>query len=238
MTGIDCVSFLALIQLIVGFDFGLFYLDEKHYLVDSFKAYRRSLRLSVRGLLAAAENAIIKSYSSDNKWCILTSAYLSASYNKIKNLTDEGNTNFDGWAFLGLFGGIYGLICMFFVGLFHCKSEYFAQTFILVSAQLVALVEFIIILRLCFGVSQALQRNIFYSTRLILAVLVVAWVLSYFDLTFKCLPNFELPFIISIIVIAIPIVVFVVYHLWCRVRILINTLICMLCIWLINRCFN
>lgn len=148
-------------------------------------------------------------------------ALLAESYDHLKDFISEGKINYDGWAFLGLYGGIYGVVCMFFVGLFKCESEYFAQTYILICAQLVAFIDVLIICRICLMSSQLFKRNILHNTAITMGVLLIAWGLTTFGATIKCLPNFEIPFIVSLLIIAMPVIVFVCYVLISQCRIFI-----------------
>ena len=49
MSGIECINLLAFIQFIIAFDFGLYYLDNKHVLTEIYRKYQKDLKLSVRG---------------------------------------------------------------------------------------------------------------------------------------------------------------------------------------------
>lgn len=221
MTGIDCASFLALIQLLVAFDFGLFYLDENHKLAKLYKSYKKNLQSQVKSILKSSKAVIRQSEKSSDEKCIMYNALLAESYNHLKDFISEGKVNYDGWAFLGLYGGIYGVVCMFFVGLFKCESEYFAQTYILICAQLVAFIDVLIICRICLMSPQPFKRNILHNTTITMGVLLIAWGLTSFGATIKCLPNFEFPFIVSLLIIAMPVIVFICYVLFSQCRIFI-----------------
>lgn len=210
MTGIDCTSFLTWIQLLVTFDFSLFILDEKGWVNSLYLAYQENIKWHISKVLQSSKNALERTKDSSMDACIWANAYLAANYARLKYLTSR-KTSFDGWTFLALYSGIYGLICMFFLAFFHCEKEYFAQTYILICAQLVAIIELCIILRMCVLKMSVYKRNIVNNVVISLVVLLVAWILSYFNWTFKCLSNFEIPFILSLGLIAMPIIVAVFY---------------------------
>ena len=41
MSGIECINLLAFIQFIIAFDFGLYYLDNKHVLTEIYRKYQK-----------------------------------------------------------------------------------------------------------------------------------------------------------------------------------------------------
>ncbi len=225
MPGMDCVSFLALIQLMVAFDFGLFYLDEKHQLIKLYNSYKQDLQSQNRRFLQSVDSLLNESLSSEEEQCILQSAYLFENSNRLKYKLREGVV-YDGWSFLGFFGGVYGLICMFFLCLFKCESEYFAQTYILICAQLIAIIDLLILWRMSRMSRQPMSRNILHNTVIILGLLILTWFLSFFELTIEWFTSFEKPFLLSLGIIALPILVFVYYLIKCQINIWILKIKC------------
>ena len=71
MSGIECINLLAFIQFIIAFDFGLYYLDNKHVLTEIYRKYQKDLKLSVRAVLSRANDIITESLKSENSECIL-----------------------------------------------------------------------------------------------------------------------------------------------------------------------
>lgn len=61
MSGIECINLLAFIQFIIAFDFGLYYLDNKHVLTEIYRKYQKDLKLSVREVLSRANDIITES---------------------------------------------------------------------------------------------------------------------------------------------------------------------------------
>lgn len=47
MSEIECVNLLAFIQFTIAFDFGLYYLDDKHALTKIYRKYQMDLRVSI-----------------------------------------------------------------------------------------------------------------------------------------------------------------------------------------------
>ena len=74
MSGIECINLLAFIQFIIAFDFGLYYLDNKHVLTEIYRKYQKDLKLSVRAVLSRANDII-----TDRKSTRLNSSHSSIS---------------------------------------------------------------------------------------------------------------------------------------------------------------
>ena len=79
MSGIECINLLAFIQFIIAFDFGLYYLDNKHVLTEIYRKYQKDLKLSVRAVLSRANDIITESLKSENSECISSNPQLSSS---------------------------------------------------------------------------------------------------------------------------------------------------------------
>lgn len=58
MSEIECVNLLAFIQFTIAFDFGLYYLDDKHALTKIYRKYQMDLRASVQAILQRADETI------------------------------------------------------------------------------------------------------------------------------------------------------------------------------------
>lgn len=84
MSGIECINLLAFIQFIIAFDFGLYYLDNKHVLTEIYRKYQKDLKLSVREVLSRANDIRTESLKSEDNECILNSAYLDKAYRRLK----------------------------------------------------------------------------------------------------------------------------------------------------------
>lgn len=144
MSGIECINLLAFIQFIIAFDFGLYYLDNKHVLTEIYRKYQKDLKLSVREVLSRANDIITESLKSEDNECILNSAYLDKAYRRLKYLTDENQLDLEGCGFIGLYAGLYGFLCLFCIGMFGSQHEALVKTYILVTSQIVLAIELFI----------------------------------------------------------------------------------------------
>lgn len=211
MSEIECVNLLAFIQFTIAFDFGLYYLDDKHALTKIYRKYQMDLRTSVQAILNRAKETIKESLKSENEECILKSAYLDKVYRRLKYLTDENQLNLEGCGFIGLYAGLYGFLCLFCIGIFGWQHDTNIKTYILVSSQIILFLELLIsVYNFTQGDCKKYSRNTWANIKLIIFIILFASVVSYYDLAYKCFPEFELPFIvISLIVLLFLLILFV-----------------------------
>lgn len=221
MSGIDCVNLLALILFIIAFDFGLYYLDDKHALTLIYRKYQMDLRSSVQAILNRADKTIKESWESDDDKCKIKSACLDDIYRRLKYRTDESQLNLEGCGFIGLYAGLYGFICLFCIGIFGCQHDATIKTYVLVCSQIVLLLEILIAAyNYVQGDCKKYSRNIWGNIKLILFILLFTGIVSYFDLTYKGFHEFELPFIvISLIVLLFPFILFISHIIISRMRV-------------------
>ncbi len=114
MSGIECINLLAFIQFIIAFDFGLYYLDNKHVLTEIYRKYQKDLKLSVREVLSRANDIITESLKSEDNECIeygfgnvnlsalMKAANIEANvfyrrYGSMENLYDRLAKQYDFW---------------------------------------------------------------------------------------------------------------------------------------------
>ncbi len=219
MSEIECVNLLAFIQFIIAFDFGLYYLDDKHALTKIYRRYQMDLRTSVQAVLERANETIKESLKSENEECILKSAYLDKAYRRLKYLTDENQLNLEGCGFIGLYAGLYGFLCLFCIGILGCQYDTIIKTYILVSSQVFLFLELLIsVYNFTQGDCKEYSRNTWANIKLIIFIILLAGGVSILDWTYKCFPEFELPFIvISLIVLLFPLILFVGYIIISRI---------------------
>ena len=228
MSGIECVNLLALIQFIIAFDFGLYYLDDTHAMTQIYRKYQMDLRASVQVILDRANDTIKKSWKSENEECILKSAYLDDIYRRLKFLTDENQLNLEGCGFIGLYAGLYGFICLFCIGILDCQYHATIKTYILVCSQIILLLELLIaVYNFIQKDCKRYSRNIWANIKLILFIILFSSVVSYFDLTYKYFSEFEFPFIvISLIVLLFPFILFIGHIIFSRLAVIIMKIRC------------
>lgn len=211
MSGIECINLLAFIQFIIAFDFGLYYLDNKHVLTEIYRKYQKDLKLSVRAVLSRANDIITESLKSENSECILNSAYLDKAYRRLKYLTDENQLDLEGCGFIGLYAGLYGFLCLFCIGMFGSQHEALVKTYILVTSQIVLVIElFISGYNLYQEDCRKYSRNLWSNIRFIFFITLFVVGIVSFDWTYKFFSEFEFPFVvISLIVLLFPLILFI-----------------------------
>lgn len=211
MSGIECINLLAFIQFIIAFDFGLYYLDNKHVLTEIYRKYQKDLKLSVREVLSRANDIITESLKSEDNECILNSAYLDKAYRRLKYLTDENQLDLEGCGFIGLYAGLYGFLCLFCIGMFGSQHEALVKTYILVTSQIVLAIElFISGYNLYQEDCRKYSRNLWSNIRFIFFITLFVVGIVSFDWTYKFFSEFEFPFVvISLIVLLFPLILFI-----------------------------
>lgn len=175
MSEIECVNLLAFIQFTIAFDFGLYYLDDKHALTKIYRKYQMDLRASVQAILQRADETIKESLKSEDEECILKSAYLDKAYRRLKYLTDENQLNLEGCGFIGLYAGLYGFLCLFCIGIFGCQHDTIIKTYILVSSQIILFLELLIsVYNFTQGDCKKYSRNTWANIKLIIFIILFA----------------------------------------------------------------
>lgn len=226
MEGLDCVNLLAFVQIAVAFNFGLFYLKENNSLTILHKNYQKDLMTLAQDTINSADQTLIDAKSCKDRECRTSCARLEECVKKLKYMTDKG-TKWDEYAFLGLYAGVYGLFCLFFIGWAGCQHEPFAQRYLLIIAQFCIFFEILLWIRICVEEDNHITSVSAYRDILILTMIIsVGAIFAFFDWTFKVFPEFETPFVISLIVVYFPIFAFIANALYerCRVK------------WLNRRC--
>lgn len=210
MSGIECINLLAFIQFIIAFDFGLYYLDDKHKVAEIYRKYKLNLEASVLPILIHAKDTTKKSLKSDNDKCKIYSGYLESVHDRLKYLIDRGNLNLEGCGFIGLYSGLYGFLCLFGIGMFGSRYEASSKNYILVASQVILVIELFIVWYNYWADCTKYSRNLWSNIRFCILITLFIVGLVKFDWTYKCFSEFELPFvIISLIVLLFPFILFV-----------------------------
>lgn len=228
MSGIECINLLAFIQLLVTADITLFFLDENGYLAKLYKKFIEELDKKASGTLKEAsrsEHQALRGLVSPEGRKII--AKMRRYVDRIKFLTGR-TPDYDGWSMLGLYGGIYGVVCLILIGLTHSSLDFYQKEFILVFAQIVLLLQFIIILRLIALKSQY-QRNIVRIIMLVTGTIFATALIVFFDTKFDFFHTFENPFVIfSVLILFMPYIVAIIHIAFSLLQLKYNLLRCRL----------
>ena len=240
MSGIECINLLAFIQFIIAFDFGLYYLDNKHVLTEIYRKYQKDLKLSVRAVLSRANDIITESLKSENSECILNSAYLDKAYRRLKYLTDENQHDLEGCGFIGLYAGLYGFLCLFCIGMFGSQHEALVKTYILVTSQIVLVIElFISGYNLYQEDCRKYSRNLWSNIRFIFFITLFVVGIVSFDWTYKFFSEFEFPFVvISLIVLLFPLILFIGHIVISRIIVTFVIIKCRYYLYKVEKCLQ
>jgi len=240
MSGIECVNLLALIQFIIAFDFGLFYLDDKDKLTKIYIQCRVDLVKSIEPFLSDVNALLKQTLKSDNEECILKSAYLDKVYRQLKYFADKLSLSMKGFGFVGLYAGIYGFICLFCLGIFGCQHEALIKNYILVTSQIILGIElFVLVFNFIHEGDSEYYDNVWLNIKFILFIIAFSVGISYFDWTYKYFAEFEFPFVvISLVVLLFPIIQFISYIVIAHIVVLFLKLRCKYYIRQIDKCLK
>ncbi|WP_300647927.1 hypothetical protein [uncultured Bacteroides sp.] len=209
MSGIECINLLAFIQFITVVDFGLYYLDDwENKLVEIYNQYQEKLRVSTQAILVHAKDILKESLKSDNDECKIISAYLDKVYRRLKYRTYD--FNLEGCGFIGFYAGLYGVLCLIVIGLFGSRYEAYAKNYMLVTSQVVLVIQLFIAWYNYWADCTKYSRDLWSNIRFCILITLFIVGLVKFDWTYKCFSEFELPFVItSLIVLLFPFILFV-----------------------------
>lgn len=129
---------------------------------------------------------------------------------RLEALVNPNNVSWAKYAYLGLYSGIYGLLCLLIVGMHGSNLDHFLHDFLIVSAQGILILEFLTLIQLRgFKHPNASMHSVIHKVKELACVLIVVGVLTALDLTFHVFPDFETPFLwSSIIIVYLPFLVF------------------------------
>lgn len=239
ISGIECINLLAFIQFIIVFDFGLYYFDDKHILIEIYRKYQLDLQTSSQKILDRTEYMLKESLKSDSDKCKIQGGYLDKPYRRLRHLIDEGNLNLEGCGFIGLYAGLYGLLCLFGIGMFKSRYEASAKNYILIISQIILVIELLISWYNHQEDCGKYSRNLWSNIRLCIIITVFAVALVEFDLTYGYFSEFELPFvIISLIILLFPFILFIGHIIVARMEITILKLKCRYYIRQVENCLQ
>lgn len=238
MSGIECLNLLAFIQFITAFDFGLYYLDdEKNKLAKIYNKYQEKLQVLTQAILVRAKDILNKSLKSDNDECKINSAYLDKAYRRLKHRTYYFNV--EGCGFIGLYAGLYVFLCLIGIGLFSSRYEASAKNYMLVASQVVLVIQLFIAWYNYQADSTKYSRNLWSNIRFCILITLFIVGLVEFDWTCKCFSEFELPFVItSLIVLLFPFILFVGHITVSRILITTSMLKCIYYTHKVEKCLK
>lgn len=239
MSEIECINLLAFIQFIIVFDFGLYYFDDKHILNKIYRKYKLDLQTSSRLVLDRINELLNKSLSSDSEECKVLSGYLDKAYCRLKYLIDESNFKLEGCGFIGLYAGFYGFLCLFGIAMFGSRYETSAKDYILITAQIIFVIELLISWYNYQDDCSKYSRNLWSNIRFCILITLFIIGCVEFDCIYRCFAEFELPFvIISLIVLLYPLILFIGHIMVSRIEISILKIKCRYYVCRLENCLR
>lgn len=215
----NCANLLAFIQVAIAFDFGLVILRESHIMKDIHTSYMKEMGKKYENITQTATKLLNQRIENITDRQREHRAALDEALKILKVKTDKNQGNWGKYAYLGLFGGIYGLICLLGIGMFDVVSESFNRTlrsFLLISAEWILAMGVLSVCQIHFMESKnASVTKILKKTVFLFFCLLVIFVFSYYDWSFGVFESFEIPFLwFTILIVSLPILVFAVKISW------------------------
>lgn len=220
MSQIDCVNLLAFIQIAVAFDFGLLCLKDTHIFKDIHVDLLNELGDKVRPTREELEEKIEQLKRGRNKYQNKTQKpELEARLRKLMYLVDSQQANWGKYGVIGLGAGIYGMLTLLIIGLKGSSMDAFFRNFLLIFALLLLIWEGVSLYQIGKIQSSQIPKIVMMKKLIvILGIIIIAGVLSFFDWIFWILPNFQVPFIIlTIIIVYLPVFVYLC-KVYCQKR--------------------
>ena len=211
----NCANLLAFIQVAVAFNFGLVFFKDSNVMKDIHVSFMTEMSVKHRKVLKEATDLLEKDIEGETENQRDYRYDLEDALNGLLMKTNPNQGNWGKYAYLGLFGGIYGLICLLAIGMFDLFSETFTgilQTFLLISAEVILAIGILSICQLHFMEEKSTSTTkILKKTAVIMLILAVVFGFSCLDWTYGFFDSFELPFLwFTVIIVTLPILVFAV----------------------------
>lgn len=223
MTGMSCANLLAFIQIAVVFDFGLLYLKDGHIFSDILKSFRRELSAGTETLVAQCDKALkrLEVMHPNITIRIKKETVKSAKERLAAMVNPDDNFPWAKYAYLGLYSGVYGLLCLLVIGVFGCEYDGTLQDFLLISAQTILLLEILSLIQLSKRKShQASMLKVIRKTWELAVILSVIMMMAFLGWVVRIYSNFETPFLLSTIVIVyLPFIVFFARIVYAKIQI-------------------
>lgn len=220
----NCANLLAFIQVAIAFDLGLVYLNNSHILKGIHKSMLGDLKYNHRIGIERAERLIKQTDGLKNKDIRMLRLGVTEALSLMKTKLDPDSGKWGKYAYLGLFGGIYGLICLLVIGMFNMFDPSYdkvLRTFLLFTAELILAMEVLSIIQI-----SAIEkgRTSTYKVAKKMAYLIVllagTYICAEYDLGYGYFVSFEKPFIwFTVIIVYLPVFVYAFMMAVCQFQI-------------------
>lgn len=220
----DCINLLALIQLSVAFNLGLFYLGKQHSFSAIFELFMKECQTTNQSILndSLTQMPMRITNSSD---CIKAKAgELEKSWNKLYSDTYDDDRSFlkGGFGITGLYAGIYGLMCLLCIAILHSKYDLYAKDFIIISGEIILILQVVVCLKYRLPRYKDTEYHGFWAPLLaIVFAIIITGLLLKFDLVLRCFDGFNAPMLVLILIVtSLPTFVFMSYMALIRISVL------------------
>lgn len=191
------VNLLAFIQIAVAFDFGLLCLGNTHIFANFFGSLLSQMEYQCRATLEDS-NAIIDKLKYNTSYQVrVNRSALKDELNHLKYLLAYENAEWAKYTYIGLYSGIYGLVCLFCLGLCGCEEMEKIESFLLFFGMFILSSLIINLFRLKKLESQRVSVvKVFKKMEWLLFFLIISLISSLLGLNLSGWISFNIPFII------------------------------------------
>ena len=212
----NCINLLAFIQIAIAFDFGLLYFSNTHIFKALHKGFIKELIALGRKNVEEGKK-ICKEHEKTSKIPVRKGrADLADTLDKISYRTNPKNTNWGKYSYLGLYSGLYGLLCLLVIGLQGNSFDNVCQNFLLIFSEIVIVFEIFSMLQVRRVTDGAVSYLKVYKNMLILlAFMVLALICAATGLYFPLWTGFNITFVtFTILIVYMPVMVYVFRLMW------------------------
>lgn len=207
MEDLNYANFLSIIQVAVALNFGLLYLKKG----NAFRnIYKEVLQYFAAFVHSSTNNASMQTRRVRSGMPIEIreqKALVKRIQNKLADLTGR-DYNFPFIPCLGIFSGFYAIVLLLLIAMFGKENE-LLQNYIAVFAEIVCTMDLLAIIQMYRSKKQDENeyKARFYVVMNILWFFIfsiIGFILTTYDWTFHCIPNFSYLFFFALFVVYIP----------------------------------
>ncbi|MDE7181315.1 MAG: hypothetical protein K2N88_08990 [Muribaculaceae bacterium] len=146
-------------------------------------------------------------------------AKLADTLDKISYHTNPDNTNWGKYAYLGLYSGLYGILCLLLIGIEGSWIQKECRNFLLISSEIIIAFELISIIQIKKVTDgEVSYLKVYKNIKILLTLLALATLSAYTGWYFHFFNAFNPPFVLlATVAVYMPVIVYVV-RLWITIR--------------------
>lgn len=204
-------NLLAFFQIAVAFDFGLLFISGTHIFSTIHTSLLQEMNDKCESVVLEAEGICEKTLNTTEECVIRERVNMVELLDKLYSHLTPRYAIWNKYSYLGLFSGIYGLLCLFVIGIFGCKYQNELSAFLLISGEITILFQIRSLIQLRKSSDKPLS-TLGVGSRLFALIIfyIFSLAMAWSGIYFKFFSDFETPFLtLSILIVYMPILVYV-----------------------------